>query len=693
MRNNYCEGVVIITHFSTVLGLKKEGEEKLAMKRGQNFNRLRVSCFLPRTVRDKKCVFSVRFSKEGMIMTNLVKLILISSLTSALVGCSSVTSKKISDEKRMNTPVDVAKVNAKALTQLQESLSDLREKVSKKGPAEINFLASDMYLKASAAQIEGDYFTANVIYDELVKLVPDDRFVQKKYAVSLIRAGDMAKAETVLASLFHSSKSQDSQLGLILAGVYSSTGKSGSAKKIYSQILSKDAGNQDACVFLSKTLSLEEKKKEAVKLLKKCEKANPKSGVFSYYIGKIYIDQKDLKNALVYFKKSLKMDADFSQAVLAVGLIYEEKAQYNLAIKTYETYLKEHSYDSLILNRIVQVMFTNEKFKEVIPFAERLSDLEPDNLNLKVKLGILYTDNKEYGSAISVFKNLLSFAPNSDKILYYLGAIYQETKDFDSAIHAFGKIPESSGLYQDSTVQIANMMSALAQEEFYLKKDSYEKREKTFVSFIKERFNKLEKMKLDLRLIQASYFEAIGKISESIDSIEEFKKEEGFKESHKYYLASLYEKVKDFESSTELIMDVVEKNPANAHAWNFLGYSLVERGENLDLAHDYIQKAIKISPKDGYIRDSLGWYYYKKGHVDKALAELNKAIQVVPDDVSIQKHLAIVYTTLKDFTKAKKYLVKALKLTTDEGEKKELVDYLKDVEQKRIPASLQTIND
>ena len=35
----------------------------------------------------------------------------------------------------------------------------------------------------------------------------------------------------------------------------------------------------------------------------------------------------------------------------------------------------------------VQLLFTQEKFDQVIPYAERLSDHEPDNLNLKVKLG------------------------------------------------------------------------------------------------------------------------------------------------------------------------------------------------------------------------------------------------------------------------------------------------------------------
>jgi len=62
-------------------------------------------------------------------------------------------------------------------------------------------------------------------------------------------------------------------------------------------------------------------------------------------------------------------------------------------------------------------LFFKERYAEVIPYAEKLIDLEPENLNLKVKLGVLYTDAKKYYEAISVFKDLLSLAPGSDKIL------------------------------------------------------------------------------------------------------------------------------------------------------------------------------------------------------------------------------------------------------------------------------------
>ena len=54
--------------------------------------------------------------------------------------------------------------------------------------------------------MKGDYQTANLIYTHLVELVPDDSFVQKKYAVSLIRTGELEKSHDILLSLFNKSK-------------------------------------------------------------------------------------------------------------------------------------------------------------------------------------------------------------------------------------------------------------------------------------------------------------------------------------------------------------------------------------------------------------------------------------------------------------------------------------------------------
>ena len=109
----------------------------------------------------------------------------------------------------------------------------------------------------------------------------------------------------------------------------------------------------------------------------------------------------------------------------------------------------------------------------------------------------------------------------------------------------------------------------------------------------------------------------------------------------------------------------------------------------MDKAFEYISKAVSISPKDGFIRDSLGWYYYQVGKIDKALDELLIAIKAQPKDVSIQKHLAIVYSTKKDFKTARKHIVEALRYSNVESEKKELGRVLQSIELKRLPASFK----
>ena len=68
---------------------------------------------------------------------------------------------------------------------------------------------------------------------------------------------------------------------------------------------------------------------------------------------------------------------------------------------------------------------------------------------------------------------------------------------------------------------------------------------------------------------------------------------------------------------------------------NFLGYSLLEQNKDLDLALSYIKKAVELKPEDGFIRDSLGWYYYKTGNLELALVEIKKAWDAVKTDVVI----------------------------------------------------------
>ncbi len=87
-------------------------------------------------------------------------------------------------------------------------------------------------------------------------------------------------------------------------------------------------------------------------------------------------------------------------------------------------------------------------------------------------------------------------------------------------------------------------------------------------------------------------------------------------------------------------------NPNQGSVLNYLGYSWIDRNENLDEALALIQKAVKLRPNDGYIVDSLGWAYYKLGRYKDAVATMETAVQLSGGDATINDHLGDVYWTV-----------------------------------------------
>ncbi len=90
--------------------------------------------------------------------------------------------------------------------------------------------------------------------------------------------------------------------------------------------------------------------------------------------------------------------------------------------------------------------------------------------------------------------------------------------------------------------------------------------------------------------------------------------------------------VADFKKSLEL-------QPEHPLVLNYLGYSWLDRGENLEEALDMVRRAVEQRPEDGYIIDSLGWGYYLTGDYENAVDQLEKAVEYRPVDPVINDHL------------------------------------------------------
>ncbi len=75
---------------------------------------------------------------------------------------------------------------------------------------------------------------------------------------------------------------------------------------------------------------------------------------------------------------------------------------------------------------------------------------------------------------------------------------------------------------------------------------------------------------------------------------------------------------------------------------NYLGYSYVEMGTNLDEALSMIERAVEGRPDDGYITDSLGWVLYRLGRYQEAVPPMERAAELLPIDPIVNDHLGDV---------------------------------------------------
>jgi len=112
----------------------------------------------------------------------------------------------------------------------------------------------------------------------------------------------------------------------------------------------------------------------------------------------------------------------------------------------------------------------------------------------------------------------------------------------------------------------------------------------------------------------------------------------------------------------------LELEPNNALILNNLGYSMVERGENLEEALKMIQRAVDAEPGTGAYLDSLGLALFKLGRLAEAESPLLEAARQFPASSAVHEHLGDLYAGQGRPDHARAAWQKALSLSTEPKE-------------------------
>ena len=124
-------------------------------------------------------------------------------------------------------------------------------------------------------------------------------------------------------------------------------------------------------------------------------------------------------------------------------------------------------------------------------------------------------------------------------------------------------------------------------------------------------------------------------------------------------------------------LDSLAANPNQAYVINYLAYSWIEKGINIDKSLQMLRKANELKKDDAYIIDSLGWALFKLKKFKEANKYLNLAVTYLPTDPVIGDHYADSLWMNNKTLQARYYWNHVLSL-------KEIDDKLKNLIEKKI---------
>jgi outer membrane biogenesis lipoprotein LolB len=143
-----------------------------------------------------------------------------------------------------------------------------------------------------------------------------------------------------------------------------------------------------------------------------------------------------------------------------------------------------------------------------------------------------------------------------------------------------------------------------------------------------------------------------------------------------YTYAMSAEKSGYIDVMEKILREILRKNPNDVNSLNALGYSLADRNQKLPEAFKLISKAHQLSPRDGFILDSLGWVNFRMGKNVLALEQLQQAFNIKPE-ADIAAHIGEVLWVMNRPAEAEEMWRKGQQLDANNPTLKETLKRLK----------------
>lgn len=350
-------------------------------------------------------------------------------------------------------------------------------------------------------------------------------------------------------------------------------------------------------------------------------------GIFKeLHAGLIYDAAGNQKEAGKRLERAYKLDATALRVVEAYGSWVSRNRSPKEALEIFETFDKSLPRHPLVIEAMNKLK-AGEKLPPLVANAQAGAGEALYGLGASLgrrggeDLGLVYLQ-------LSLF-----LVPSHPLALLSLADLYESLKKPELAIKVYERVPANSPLHRNAAIQLAANLDSL---------DRGDEAQKHLEALIKQRPDDTEAIMALGNVLRGhkKFAECASVYSKAVAAVAKPEKSNWVVF---YFRGICYERSKQWVKAEADLKKALELYPDQPHVLNYLGYSWIDQGVNLDEGMEMIKKAVQQRPDDGYIVDSLGWAYYRIGNYEEATKQLERAIELKPEDPTINDHLGDAY--------------------------------------------------
>ncbi|MBV8842156.1 MAG: tetratricopeptide repeat protein [Bryobacterales bacterium] len=445
------------------------------------------------------------------------------------------------------------------------------------------------------------------------------------------------------------------------------------SRNAYEKAMALDPDSEDALTGLALVYSDLGDTEKATDLLKKLAATHPSQRSLQALAGS-YEQMHQYGPAADALNQVLSLNPPNAGEIKKTMAEYQLRAErYKDALQTYQELVAEDPNDAQSYLRISQIYRQLKDFPKAHEAADKARAIDATNPEVRLNDVFILQAEGKTPDAIQTLKDLLASMQKRNynaaerqtraQLLMQLSALYRDADQTELAVDALRQAAEANPERATATT--------IAIVETYREAHEFAKAQQELDAALKKSPDDR-----DLHATRATLLADMGKTDQAVS---EAKKLLGGKEDREAYLtlASVYDKAKKFDDmgkaldqaeklaqtgddrltitfqrgamyermkkvdlAEQQFRKVLEMDPNNAGALNYLGYMLADRNLRLQEALDYITKAVDKEPENGAYIDSLGWIYFRLGRLDDAENQLRRAVQKTPHDPTVHDHLA-----------------------------------------------------